>query len=71
MNNKHLSRDDQKAVITARKKVVAELKGGPKKTKKRFTQKWKDQSKLFREAMHTNLLISKAQKEGRPIDYYL
>mmetsp|Transcript_6870 Transcript_6870/g.20567 ORF Transcript_6870/g.20567 Transcript_6870/m.20567 type:complete len:662 (-) Transcript_6870:1391-3376(-) len=72
-NNNHLSREEQKVVIAGRKKVVSELRAktnGAAKPKK-SNDKWRRESDTFREAMRANRLMAKAQKEGKPVDYYL
>lgn len=77
VNNEHLNKEEQKVVIGGRKKVVKDLKntfssdGSARKKKKKKQLKWQEQSNTFREAMRTNRLIAKAQKEGKPVDYYL
>lgn len=72
LNNSHLQPDEQRVVISGRKKVVAALRQKAKgniSTKR--DDKWRQQSEEFREAMKSNRLIAKAQKEGKPAHYYL
>ena len=72
-SNSHLNSDEQRQVITSRKKVVSDLrdKAKGKKKSKKSSALWKKQSDDFRKAMETNRLITKAEKEGRPSHYYL
>ncbi len=72
-SNTHLNSDEQRQVISSRKKVVADLrnKATGRKTTKTRSKLWRQQSDEFRKAMETNRLISKAEKEGRPAHYYL
>jgi hypothetical protein len=68
--NEHLDRDAQKLAIAARKEVVKEQKGLKPKPKKK-SDKWKEESNNFRQAMRDNRLMEKAKKEGKPLTYYL
>lgn len=72
-NNNHLSKEEQKVVIDGRKKVVKELRAKSNGTArpKKSSDKWRKESDSFREAMRANRLMAKAQKEGKPVDYYL
>ena len=71
-NNENLNSNEQKQVIESRKKVVKTLRDQARgKMKKKNSQKWREQSQEFREAMKSNRLIAKAEKEGRPPTYYL
>jgi len=73
-NNSNLNKDEQMQVLQENKKVLKELarkrKGKSKKSKK-SNDKWRQESNDFREAMRTNRLISKAEREGKPAHYYL
>lgn len=73
LNNSHLQPEEQRIVVSGRKKVVAELrqKARGKSSIKRAEPSWRQQSKEFREAMKANRLIEKAQREGKPAHYYL
>ena len=72
-NNENLNSDEQKQVIESRKKIVQTLRDQArgKRKKKTKSQKWREHSQEFREAMKSNRLIAKAEKEGRPPTYYL
>jgi hypothetical protein len=73
-NNTHLQPEEQRMVISGRKKVVSELRQkskGKGKRRSKKSQKWRKESEDFREAMKCNRLVTKAQNEGKPAHYYL
>lgn len=74
-NNSNLNKDEQMQVLGENKKVTKELKkrmnGKASKKKSKKGSKWLKESNDFREAMKTNRLISKAEREGKPAHYYL
>ena len=72
VNNSHLQPEEQRIVISGRKKVVNELRQKAKgmRTSKK-SGKWRQQSEEFRDAMKCNRLVEKAQREGKPAHYYL
>ncbi len=72
LNNKQLQPEEQRVVISGRKKVVAEMRQKAKgKRSSKKSDKWRQQSEEFREAMKSNRLVTKAQREGKPAHYYL
>lgn len=72
VNNTHLQPEEQRVVISGRKRVVAELRKKAKgiRSAKR-SENWRKQSDDLREAMKCNRLIAKAKREGKPSHYYL
>lgn len=71
LNNTQLKPEEQRVVISGRKKVVAEMRQKAKGRATKKSDKWRQQSEEFREAMKSNRLVSKAQREGKPAHYYL
>jgi len=74
-NNSNLKSGEQDQVLQASKNATKELsknlrRKSSRKTSKRGS-KWKQESENFREAMKSNRLISKAEREGKPSHYYL
>lgn len=71
-NNSQLSSEEQQTAITGRKKAVTDLRQKLKGTSSsRRRNKWREESESFRQAMETNRLIAKAEKEGKPSHFYL
>lgn len=72
VNNSHLQPEEQRIVISGRKKVVSELRQKAKGIRSgKKSNKWRKQSEEFRDAMKCNRLVEKAQREGRPAHFYL
>ena len=72
VNNSHLHPEEQRMVISGRKKVVSDLRKKAKgKRSSKKSKKWRKESEQFREAMKCNRLVTKAEKEGKPAHYYL
>ncbi len=73
VNNYHLQPEEQRMVISGRKKVVSELRQKAKgfRSAKKESSKWRQQSEEFRDAMKVNRLVEKAQREGKPAHFYL
>lgn len=71
-NNDQLTSEEQQVAIIGRKRAVTDLRQKLKgnNTMKR-SLKWREESESFRQAMETNRLVAKAEKEGKPSHYYL
>ena len=73
VNNSHLHPEEQRIVISGRKKVVSDLRQKAKGIRRiaKESSKWRQQSEEFRNAMKYNRLVEKAQREGKPAHFYL
>lgn len=71
-NNEQLTSEEQQVAIVGRKRAVTDLRQKLKgNTTMKRSQKWREESASFRQAMETNRLVAKAEKEGKPSHYYL
>jgi hypothetical protein len=71
-NNNQLTSEEQQVAITGRKRAVTDLRQKLKGTSTiKRSQKWREESASFRQAMETNRLVAKAETEGKPSHYYL